>query len=1311
MAREEAQLSAAKKSYRNAKATGNHEEEARWANVIGDMLKKRGEYVEALKWLRIDYDVSVKYLPQKHCLPTCQSLGELYLRLEFYKDALLYQKKHLELAEDANNLIEQQRANTQLGRTYHEMFLRSDDDHYSVQNAKKYFKSAMKLAQIIKENPPTKNCSFLKEYIDAHNNIGMLEFDLDNPEEARKILTRGLKICDEEEVMADDDGRSRLHHNLGNVYMELRMWDNAREHIEKDIMICKRIGHCQGEAKGYINLGELHYRIQKYEEALLCYQKARELAKSMEDEDALLRQIDQNIEIVNEAIKVMDGLKKEEQNLKKLTRDMAITRGTPRERKCLLQQNASLDCLIEKSRTIFAWLKLLEFAKRKKIIASELCDQEKLSDSLLVIGESYQKLRKFKKALKWYMKSWEIYKSIGNLEGQALTKINVGDVLDSDNNWEGALDAFEESYRLAVEANLPSVQLMALENMHYSHMIRFDNVEEARRLQLRIDKLKQSNYKDFQTENVAEDHCSESDTEGSGHLSDNMCNACGSSEIRKCNSSKSQSLASVEELNDEEPIISLISSTKASPKVKSAHLGKQNITTETNVSQKSLSEPNTNEQTVIGRKRIRLVLSDDEDEMYDEVQCSKSWSKKLPLEDVATSDELKSKRNTASPARKFQDVSAYTSNHITRSCNPVNIEQSSSSCKSRTLNVVTQNGRGFRASSSEEGSIAASGSKCDIGVPENLVNKNHGAHLIFLTSDDENNQCITVKIDKDLIHLDNGSFMDSDKLSIESVKVELACLYYLRLPMERRSEGLLPIIQNIKCGESVIQSVETFQKLKQDMGKVLVEAFIDGWVQKRLIKLYTDCCYKLSETPNMKLLKKLYDLEFSDDEVTVSECELQDLSIAPLLNALYAHKTFAMLDLSHNLLGNGTMEKLQHVLTSSGQNYGGLMLDLHSNLFGPTSLFQICECPLLFSRLEVLNISGNRLTDACASYLSTILENCKALCSLSIERCSITSRTIQKVSDALNASSVLEQLCIGHNNPISGSTIADLLSKLGTLKRFSKLNLNGLKLSKSVVDSLCQLAATLPFSVLSLGETGIGIDGALRLTESLFNGTAEFLKLDLSYCGVTSNYVLKLSTVSSMICGILELNLSGNPIMQEGSVALSSMLLNSQCCLKTLVLQKCQLGTAGVLRIMQALSGNGFLEELNLADNANLDRQNSAHNANTNLDGLEVADSEDDEVKAAASGLDDNHTRPCQRNSSSSGCQFIQGLSSAIDMAKNLRLLDLSNNGFSTQDADILYSSWSGSRFGSAQRHIKDQIIHLFVEGIKCCVKPCCRKD
>lgn len=36
------------------------------------------------------------------------------------------------------------------------------------------------------------------------------------------------------------------------------------------------------------------------------------------------------------------------------------------------------------------------------------------------------------------------------------------------------------SRRIGTEAKLPSVQLSALENMHYSHMIRFDNVIEAR---------------------------------------------------------------------------------------------------------------------------------------------------------------------------------------------------------------------------------------------------------------------------------------------------------------------------------------------------------------------------------------------------------------------------------------------------------------------------------------------------------------------------------------------------------------------------------------------------------------------------------------------------------------------------------------------------------------------------------------------------------------------------------------------------------------------------------------------------------------
>lgn len=268
------------------------------------------------------------------------------------------QKKHLELAKDVNDLVEQQRANTQLGRTYYDMLLLDKDDQHLVRSAKKYFKFAMELARILKENPPSNSYSFLAEYIDSHNNMGMLEMELENYEEAEKFLSRGLQICEDEEVKEDDATRSRLHHNLGVVFLELRMWDKAKRHMVKDIGICRRIGHCLGEAKGLINYGVLCYKTQKYDDALKSYRIARNLAKQLEDEDSLVNEIDLNIESAKEAMNVMDEIKKDEQILKKLTRDLTNARGTPRERKCLKQQQASVDSLVEKATSIHFWLKV-----------------------------------------------------------------------------------------------------------------------------------------------------------------------------------------------------------------------------------------------------------------------------------------------------------------------------------------------------------------------------------------------------------------------------------------------------------------------------------------------------------------------------------------------------------------------------------------------------------------------------------------------------------------------------------------------------------------------------------------------------------------------------------------------------------------------------------------------------------------------------------------------------------------------------------------------------------------------------------------
>ncbi|XP_020572962.1 protein TONSOKU isoform X2 [Phalaenopsis equestris] len=1324
MGREDDDIRAAKLGYKEAARDGNHEEEARWANLIGDILKRRGEYVEALRWLRIDYEVSAKYLPQKQLLATCQSLGEVYLRLERFKEALLYQKKHLELANDTNDIIEQQRASTQLGRTYYEVFLRSENDHHAIRSAKKYFKLAMKLARSLKETPPPKTDSFfLKEYINAHNNIGMLEMDIDNLEEAEKMLLKGLMICDEEEVNEYDDGRTRLHHNLGNVYLELREWNKARTHIEKDILICRRIGHPQGEVKGFINLGELHYRVQKYDEAILCYQKAMDIAKSMEDEDSLVDHISQNVKTVNEASKVLELLIKDEQKLKRLMRATSDARGTANERKFLLEQNVFLDSLIEKSCMIFAWPKHQEFAKRKKRVATELCDKKKLGDSFLDIGESYQKLRNFGKARKWYMKSWNAYRSIGNLEGQALAKINVGEVLDSSGDWTGALEAFEEGYRISVKANLLSVQLSALDNMHYSHMIRFDNVDEARKLQIEIQNVKRLLNESELLMRVDQDYCSETETEGvvasllSSDESDSLEINNPSIFVDKPN------IATGDAVDDDVPLRMLVKKCKKSSKMEMPSLNKKAKMSDRlgERSNRDLINHDVNHQS-LGRKRVRVIISDEEDEELDQATQLRKRNHGNPIEDVATSCGDIRLGEIAGPTAGKDLVNCNASKDKLDASTPIQIAESACSLKSKSSKSFDDNVTEFGSASNVEISNAtksmACGSKLHVRqVPSGCLEVNSSAGHTFPV--DDHGWSIMFKAGHDSVYVDMNCCLMGNILDVDYLKVEVACAFFLGLFEEKRSKGLVPVIHRLVCSGKILRSQETIEDMRNLLSqKVYIEVVIGEWVPKRLMKLYMDFCDKLTEATSNRLLKKLFNLEVSEDEVIVSDCALQDASILSFLHALEAHKSVALLDISHNSLGNETMEKIQQIFTSSNQKYGGLTLDLHCNRFGPTALFQICECPVMFKRLEVLNLAQNRLTDACSSYLSTILENCKALYNLNIEQCSLTSRTIQKLSDFLHDGSILSHLSIGKNNPISGNTMVNLLSKLLSLKRFSELSLTGIKLNKTAVEGLCQLPKSSSLSALFLGETCIGADGAVRLTEVLSCGAKELEKLDLATCGITSDVIGSICANIVRIDGIVELNLRGNSIGDEGCYALECMLLDPQCSVKSLILDRCHLGLSGILRIVIALAGNESLEELHLARNANIANERALeHHPKSNKSAtvcstnetcreLEVADSEDD--KDSKDGASDRSPSICSR--------LISELSVGIDATRHLQFLDLSENKLSSEAIESLYSSWSSARSRSSLEAYKhqneDQILHFCVVGRRCCgVRSCCRKD
>ncbi|GKC40187.1 protein TONSOKU [Tanacetum coccineum] len=318
-------------------------------------------------------------------------------------------------------------------------------------------------------------------------------------------------------------------------------------------------------------------------------------------------------------------------------------------------------------------------------------------------------------------------------------------------------------------------------------------------------------------------------------------------------------------------------------------------------------------------------------------------------------------------------------------------------------------------------------------------------------------------------------------------RVSLLAEVWLHLVYVNGSKCLLPVIQHFKCRGKVVESLNMLNSLEEDYmcGKCWVDVSIDCWVVKRLMKLYVDYCNDLFQPPNLILLKKLYKLQVSEDEIDASDCGLEDVPAAPLLNALKLHMTIAALNISHNSLGIDSMEKLKQVFMSSSQKFGSLVLDLHCTGLSQTSLNEMCECTELLSRLEVLNISGNRLTDGSASQLSTILQNCKGLYSLNIEDCFLTSRTIQKLTNSLDPGSLLEELFIGYNSPISGNAMIDLFNKLATLKSFSKLSISGIELMyEDANDSLCKLVTTVRLSKLMIGRKIDTFDGFVEQSKS-----------------------------------------------------------------------------------------------------------------------------------------------------------------------------------------------------------------------------------
>lgn len=252
---------------------------------------------------------------------------------------------------------------------------------------------------------------------------------------------------------------------------------------------------------------------------------------------------------------------------------------------------------------------------------------------------------------------------------------------------------------------------MQFQIFHFSHryIILFRDLKE------KIQNLKEAEH-DERAECGTQDECSETDSEGHVNITKDRPNACSSPEPQTSNSLGSEPLADLDEANDDVPLISFLQPRKRLFKKKQVS-GKQDV--DIDQTKKEFSAAADSQQTVAGRKRIRVILSDDESETEYELGCPKGSFHKVPRQNEEVSEE----------SMYFDGAVNYTDNLTIKD----NVEEGSCSYTSIHPIKVPPNVSNCRSLSNNKAVETAGkrGSQCDAG-DSNSTHCKTGAALVNL---------------------------------------------------------------------------------------------------------------------------------------------------------------------------------------------------------------------------------------------------------------------------------------------------------------------------------------------------------------------------------------------------------------------------------------------------------------------------------------------------------------------------------------------------------------------------------------------------
>ncbi|XP_051963712.1 NACHT, LRR and PYD domains-containing protein 12-like [Xyrauchen texanus] len=242
------------------------------------------------------------------------------------------------------------------------------------------------------------------------------------------------------------------------------------------------------------------------------------------------------------------------------------------------------------------------------------------------------------------------------------------------------------------------------------------------------------------------------------------------------------------------------------------------------------------------------------------------------------------------------------------------------------------------------------------------------------------------------------------------------------------------------------------------------------------------------------------------------------------------------------------------------------------------------------SHLRELDLSWNNIGDSGVTKLCVALKKCQcALETLRLNNCNLTQESCKELAEVLQTDSNLKELSLSKNE------LQDLgVNHLSAAVKHIKCKLEILRMSccKIKTEGFASLTSALRSNIshlkeLDLGNNRPGDPGVKLLSAALLDSNCTLKTLRIDKCGMTEESCASIaSALSSKASSLTELDLSINDLQDSGVKLLCPGLKNPHCKLEKLRLSNCGVTKEGLAALAEAFKSNpSHLTELNLLEN------------------------------------------------------------------------------------------------------------------------------